>query len=115
MDATQGLINIARPDSLDRAQLTNSPSDPTAKQPTNTRPAGSGTMPAAAQARGQLSSFQADTTRVEFEHDAKANRIWLNIVDGSTGKVILKIPPEVVRDIVDGQFAEPGLAVDERR
>jgi len=48
-------------------------------------------------------------TRVVFEVDNQVHRIWLNVVNQSTGQVVAEIPPETVRHILQGYAETKGL------
>ena len=39
-----------------------------------------------------------DNWNVQIARDEPANQIWINIVDQATGQVIMKIPPEALRE-----------------
>jgi uncharacterized FlaG/YvyC family protein len=51
------------------------------------------------------------STEVVMDFDAPANRIWLNVIDKTTGEVIQKIPPEGLRKYLDSNSIA-GLALD---
>jgi uncharacterized FlaG/YvyC family protein len=51
------------------------------------------------------------STEVVMDFDAPANRIWLNVIDKTTGEVIQKIPPEGLRKYIDSNSIA-GLALD---
>lgn len=58
--------------------------------------------------------MELSDTKVVFAHDSMSNRVWVNVVNNHTGKVVVELPPEAVRQIVDGHFPTTGLAVDKR-
>jgi uncharacterized FlaG/YvyC family protein len=51
------------------------------------------------------------STEVVMDFDAPANRIWLNVIDKTTGEVIQKIPPEGLRKYLESNSIA-GLALD---
>jgi len=55
------------------------------------------------------------STQVVFAKDPNSDRVWLNVVDKSTGKVITELPPETIRKIVDGYASTSGLVFDKFR
>ncbi len=58
--------------------------------------------------------LESAPTQVAFFFDVKSNRIWLNVIDKASGKIVSEIPPESIRKIVDG-YATSGLNVDKLR
>lgn len=50
------------------------------------------------EAAGSSSTTFHDNWNVQIAHDEPANQIWINIVDQATGQVIMKIPPEALRE-----------------
>ncbi|WP_067934785.1 flagellar protein FlaG [Alicyclobacillus kakegawensis] len=49
--------------------------------------------------------------RVEFQYDDKANRVFVNLLDAKTGQLLLEIPPDGVRRILEGDVG--GIISDE--
>jgi len=50
-------------------------------------------------------------TRVEIDAQAPKNRLWLNVVEQSTGQVIQRFPPEGLRNFMETSNAK-GLTMD---
>lgn len=48
---------------------------------------------------------------VQFDSNEPTNQIWLNLVDQTTGKVVMKLPPEALRMMVQHNQAA-GLVTD---
>lgn len=40
-------------------------------------------------------------THVVYAVDTKAHRIWLDVVDQRSGQILLKLPPQAVRNILE--------------
>lgn len=53
-------------------------------------------------------------TEVVSSFDPKSGHFWLDVVNKETGKVVSKIPPEVIRKMADS-YARQGLFVDKFR
>lgn len=52
--------------------------------------------------------------KLEFAADQPPGSIWLNVVDGDSGKVIQKLPPDSVRKLSESQSLK-GLQIDKQR
>jgi flagellar protein FlaG len=56
--------------------------------------------------------LQQDNHKVVFQYDDKIHRVWLNLVDKSTGKVIEEMPPEIIRKLAERLGDIKGLIID---
>jgi uncharacterized FlaG/YvyC family protein len=56
--------------------------------------------------------MQHEDRAVVFDYDPKANRVWLNVVDKTTGKVLDEMPPEIIRKLVQSLGDIKGLIID---
>ena len=50
--------------------------------------------------------------KVEFDTNSGGHSTWLNIVDTTTGKVVFKIPPEQIRNMIETQGNNSGIALN---
>lgn len=48
---------------------------------------------------------------VQFDKNEPTNQIWLNLIDNTTGEVIMKLPPEAIRMMIQHNQAS-GLMTD---
>lgn len=61
-----------------------------------------------------MNSKVKNDTEIIFDYDKASKRVWLNVVDKVTGKVVAEMPPEVIRQIQDGYSRTAGLLIDKR-
>lgn len=58
--------------------------------------------------------LQHQDQEVVFDYDPKANRVWLNVIDKTTGKVLDELPPDIIRKLADSLGDIKGLVIDKR-
>lgn len=51
--------------------------------------------------------------KVEVDQKEPTNQIWLNVVDKTTGQVILRLPPEGLRQSVETQLSK-GMSINQK-
>ncbi|WP_303799771.1 flagellar protein FlaG [Alicyclobacillus macrosporangiidus] len=51
---------------------------------------------------------------VHFHYEPKVHRVWLDVVDKTSGKVVEEIPPEAIRHLIESLGSTTGLLVDKR-
>lgn len=62
----------------------------------------------------QLNKDIQPNTEIVFKFDQNSHRIWLNVIDKTTGKTVGEIPPEIIRKLEDSYMNTFGLLVDKK-
>lgn len=75
---------------------------------------GTGDRPTHGTSRVHASIPEVQERVVRFHYDPKVHRVWLDVLDKQSGKVVQEIPPEAVRKMLELLLERRGLIVDQQ-